>query len=521
MSSQSNKGHVTLNTLGDRKRAGTKFAALTAYDALFAELISSAGVEVILVGDSLGMVLQGHDSTLPVTLDDMVYHMNCVHRGNRGALIMADLPFMSYASERQSLKSAATLMRAGAHVVKLEGGAWLAESSRLLTERGIPVCAHMGLTPQSINRIGGYRVQGRDPDQAHSMIEEALILEEAGASILLLECVPVDLAKESASACTSRRSASAPGRTRWPDHGDARHARHHAAVDQSAEVHQEFSRRKSIRNSGRVQGVRRRGARRRVPRARTLLQLVQTFTTIDAVRAALAARRGDARVGLVPTMGNLHEGHWRSSPKVARRATSRVVSVFVNPMQFGPNEDFEAYPRTLQEDAALLERSGADMLFAPTEQEMYPHGRGGHTTVSVPRLANILCGAYRPGHFDGVATVVLKLFNIVAPDRAFFGEKDFQQLTLIRTFCAELDLPIEITGVPIVRAADGLALSSRNRYLAPDERAIGAVDPSDTDPDHVTTRGRQPRLRNARTQRDDATEQRRVQRRLRIDPRLL
>jgi len=198
---------------------------------------------------------------------------------------------------------------------------------------------------------------------------------------------------------------------------------------------------------------------------------VQTFTTIDAVRAALAARRRGARVGLVPTMGNLHEGHLALVAESRAACDITVVSVFVNPMQFGPNEDFEAYPRTLQEDAALLERSGTDILFAPTEQQMYPHGRSGHTTVSVPRLAKILCGAHRPGHFDGVATVVLKLFNIVAPDRAFFGEKDFQQLTLIRTFCAELDLPIEITGVPIVRAADGLALSSRNRYLNPEERA--------------------------------------------------
>jgi 3-methyl-2-oxobutanoate hydroxymethyltransferase len=122
--------------------------------------------------------------------------MTCVRNGNRGALIMADLPFMSYASEQQSLESAAELMRAGAHVVKLEGGAWLAESTRLLTERGIPVCAHMGLTPQSINRIGGYRVQGRDPDQAHTIVEEALVLQDAGASILLLECVPVALGKE-------------------------------------------------------------------------------------------------------------------------------------------------------------------------------------------------------------------------------------------------------------------------------------------------------------------------------------
>ncbi|MCE2424178.1 MAG: 3-methyl-2-oxobutanoate hydroxymethyltransferase, partial [Pseudomonadales bacterium] len=207
MSAQTRKSPVSLNTLQRMKRRAEKFASLTAYDALFAELISSSGVDVLLVGDSLGMVLHGHDSTLPVTLDDMVYHMNCVRRGNQGALIMADLPFMSYASESQSLESAAALMRAGAHVVKLEGGAWLAESTRLLTERGIPVCAHMGLTPQSINRIGGYRVQGRNPDQAQTVIDEALILEDSGASIILLECVPVDLGQ----AITERLSVSVIG----------------------------------------------------------------------------------------------------------------------------------------------------------------------------------------------------------------------------------------------------------------------------------------------------------------------
>jgi 3-methyl-2-oxobutanoate hydroxymethyltransferase len=196
MSTQSPRHHVTLSTLQQKKAKREKFAALTAYDAIFAELISSAGIEVILVGDSLGMVLQGHDSTLPVTLDHMVYHMNCVRRGNRGSMIMADLPFMTYASEGQSLESAALLMRAGAHIVKLEGGAWLAESTHLLSERGIPVCAHMGLTPQSINRIGGFRVQGRDPEQAHTIIEEALTLQDAGAAVLLLECVPIALAQE-------------------------------------------------------------------------------------------------------------------------------------------------------------------------------------------------------------------------------------------------------------------------------------------------------------------------------------
>src|SRR5690606_13864517 len=170
------------------KKRGEKFACLTAYDALFAGLCCKAGVEVLLVGDSLGMVLQGHDSTLPVTMDDMVYHMQCVKRGNQGALLIADLPFMSYASAAQTLENAARLMRAGAQMVKLEGGAWIADTTRQLTERGIPVCAHMGLTPQSINRIGGFRVQGRDPAQANTIIEEAKLLQDYGANLLLLEC---------------------------------------------------------------------------------------------------------------------------------------------------------------------------------------------------------------------------------------------------------------------------------------------------------------------------------------------
>ncbi len=195
MSTQSSRKTVTLKSLQRLREEGEKFACLTAYDACFATIASEAGVEVLLVGDSLGMVLQGHDSTLPVTMDDMIYHMACVKRGNRGALLMADLPFMSYASETQTLENAAALMRAGAQIVKLEGGAWIANTTRLLAERGIPVCAHMGLTPQSINRIGGFYVQGRDTEQAQEIIEEARLLQDAGASILLLECVPRSLAR--------------------------------------------------------------------------------------------------------------------------------------------------------------------------------------------------------------------------------------------------------------------------------------------------------------------------------------
>ncbi|MDH3692567.1 MAG: 3-methyl-2-oxobutanoate hydroxymethyltransferase [Gammaproteobacteria bacterium] len=196
MSTQaSQRKAVTINTLRNMKKAGEKFSCLTAYDYSNSFAVSEAGVEVILVGDSLGMVIQGHDSSLPVTIEDVAYHVRCVKAGNQGALILADLPFMSYYSEMKTLENAAVLMREGAQMVKLEGGAWLAESTRLLTERGIPVCAHMGLTPQSVNHLGGYRVQGRDPDKAQTMIDEALILQQAGASVVLLECVPVELGR--------------------------------------------------------------------------------------------------------------------------------------------------------------------------------------------------------------------------------------------------------------------------------------------------------------------------------------
>ena len=193
MSSTNVKASITLGTLTALKAKGERFACVTAYDATFTEIASSAGIEVVLVGDSLGMVIQGHDSTLPVTMEDILYHLEAVKRGNVRSLIMGDMPFMSYYSEGLTLKNAAQLMRVGAHVVKLEGGRWIGESTRLLVERGIPVCAHMGLTPQSINRFGGFRVQGRDPQQAQTIIDEALYLEEAGASLLLLEAIPQQL----------------------------------------------------------------------------------------------------------------------------------------------------------------------------------------------------------------------------------------------------------------------------------------------------------------------------------------
>jgi 3-methyl-2-oxobutanoate hydroxymethyltransferase len=194
--------NVTITTLQTHKAAGEKFAVITAYDATFASLVEDAGIEVILVGDSLGMVLQGHDSTLPATIDDMIYHTHCVRRGCTKPLIIGDLPFGTYNTREETMTNAAALMRAGANMVKLEGGKWLIDSISAMTERGIPVCAHLGLTPQSVNSLGGFKVQGRESNQATIILDDAKRVEAAGASMLVLECIPSSLAAEITSALT-------------------------------------------------------------------------------------------------------------------------------------------------------------------------------------------------------------------------------------------------------------------------------------------------------------------------------
>lgn len=190
---------------------------------------------------------------------------------------------------------------------------------------------------------------------------------------------------------------------------------------------------------------------------------------IATLRAALSGPR-HRKIGLVPTMGNLHPGHLALVRGCRQACDLCVASIFVNPTQFGPNEDYANYPRTMDYDLRMLEGVGTDCVFNPSVGDMYPEGQGGHVTISVPSLARTLCGESRPSHFDGVATVVAKLFNIVAPNEAFFGEKDWQQLTLIRTMVRQLDMPLEVIGVPTVREASGLAMSSRNNYLSDEER---------------------------------------------------
>ena len=201
---------------------------------------------------------------------------------------------------------------------------------------------------------------------------------------------------------------------------------------------------------------------------------MQTVTTIDALRSVISDwRKEDLRVAFVPTMGNLHAGHIKLIETARNFADRVVVSIFVNPTQFGPNEDFASYPRTEQQDQEKLQACGADLLFLPSVAEMYPQPN--KTLISVTHLASIHCGASRPGHFDGVALVVCKLLNMVSPDVLLLGEKDFQQLAVIRQMVSDLNMSVTIHGVPTVREVDGLAMSSRNGYLSATERQIAPM----------------------------------------------
>ncbi len=199
---------------------------------------------------------------------------------------------------------------------------------------------------------------------------------------------------------------------------------------------------------------------------------MKTETTIQGLTASLSPARSARKIiGFVPTMGNLHEGHLNLVREARKICDVVVVSIFVNPIQFGPNEDFENYPRTLEQDSHLLADVGCDIVFAPSVEQMYGN-KPRLTNITVSEITNDLCGLQRPGHFDGVAVVVTKLFNMVQPNFAFFGQKDYQQLAVIRQFVRDLNIPLEVIGVPITRAEDGLALSSRNGYLSEEHRQV-------------------------------------------------
>ena len=462
---------VRVPDLRQKKQAGEKIAMLTAYDATMARLFDRAGIDVILVGDSLASVILGHPHTLTVTLDAMLHHTSAVVRGAERALVVTDMPFLTYqVSVEEAVRNAGRLLQSGASAVKLEGGRPVLDVVRRLVDVGIPVMGHLGLQPQSVHQLGGYAKRGSEPQEAAELVDDAVALEQAGAFAIVLEAIPSELAR------------TVTKRVGVPTIGIGSGADCDGQVLVSYDMLGLFdgpvpSFVKQYADGDRC-GTR---VRRRCPVGRVStnahaglddrgLTVLEVLDTIAATRAAIGQRRSQGSIGFVPTMGALHAGHASLIERARRESGTVVVSIFVNPLQFDRPDDLTRYPRSLDTDLELCRRHGVDIVFAPTVSEMYP--RPMEMGVDVGRLADHLCGKYRPGHFKGVATVVLKLLEIAQADSAYFGEKDAQQLAVVRRLVTDFNVPVRIVGVPTVREPDGLALSSRNLRLSAEERTL-------------------------------------------------
>lgn len=551
-----------------RFRKGQRLAMVTAYDAPSAKFAGGAGVELVLVGDSLGNCRLGLADTVGVTMEDMLRATAAVRRGldahgltHPKPVLVGDMPFGSYLSEADCLRNAAALRIAGADLVKLEGGAEAAAHfARALTRAGIPVMAHVGLEPQRAALQGGLRLQGTTAESALAIVQDARALVEAGSVAVVVECVPAEVGRAIQAAVPTApvigigAGGGMAGQVlvcddlvglhgkppsfakRYADLAAASKAAYDAYVAEvrsgafPGEAHSRHMKPEELANlSTLLQEVgvdpaaavlptagvdpeaaaspapgedpvaapspavgadpvaaaspaasrlalSRFAVPRPVPLAASACMSsaasvtdVEVLSTREAVhewrRAAAAAGR---RVALVPTMGNLHEGHLELVDEARRQADDVLVSIFVNPAQFAPHEDFGRYPRTLDQDVALLRQRGVAAAFAPTPDVLYPGGSpGGH--VVVPRFVQGLSeDASRPGFFTGVATVCLKLFNICEPDVVVFGQKDAMQCAVIAGMLQDLCLHrVKLVVAPTSREADGLARSSRNAYLTP------------------------------------------------------
>lgn len=472
------------------KQTGRRLTMVTAYDRTFASLLDRAGVDILLVGDSLAMVVQGESSTLPVTLDEMAYHTRLVARARPRALVLGDLPFGSYLTRRDALESAAKLIKAGAEAVKLEGGLNQAETIRALVQAEIPVIGHIGLTPQAVHRMGGHRVQGRDHATRQRVLDDARAVAEAGAFAMVIEGVPLDLARQ----ITETVAIPTIGIGAGPHCGGQVLVMHDLlGIETGERTPPRFVRRYASLGSQVTSAVAafaddvrsgrfpsddecyhvKGSAERAAPR-------MVEVSSIDEMRGwSERQRAAGLRVGFVPTMGYLHEGHLSLVRAARERCDRVVVSIFVNPIQFDREDDLVSYPRDLERDRRLLAEAGVDVLFVPGPREMYPDDFV--TTVDVERLTTDLCGAHRPGHFRGVTTVVAKLFHAVRPDVAVFGQKDWQQVAVVRRMARDLDFGIEVVAGPTVREGDGLALSSRNARLSGPARAAAIAVPTALD----------------------------------------
>lgn len=452
------------------KQQGTKISMITCYDYTSARIAAASNVDCILVGDSAAMTMHGYSSTLAADPALMAMHVRAVRAGAPEKFIVGDLPFLAHrGSLDRTLDAVAEIMRAGAQAVKIEGVEGSEDTISRIVESGVPVMGHLGLTPQSVHQFGGYKIQGTAPEAAERLINQSRTLEECGVFALVLECIPPDLA------------AKVTGLLAVPTIGigAGRECSGQVLVMQdllglNTEFRPKFVRR-YLDGSALFKGAFDRFDGE--VKSGTFPAPADTLTKWSDLTAWIEERRRLQRagfsIGFVPTMGALHAGHVSLLEKARAENDITVLSIYVNPTQFDNEDDLAKYPANLDRDLEIAARAGVHHVLLPTYQQIYPDGY--RYRVSESEVSSRLCGAHRPGHFDGVLTVVLKLLQIAGCDRAYFGEKDFQQLELVRGMARSFFLDAEIVGCPTVRETDGLAVSSRNLNLSPEARETAPV----------------------------------------------
>lgn len=443
---------------------------ITCYDYTSARIAAASNVDCVLVGDSVAMTMYGHDSTLPADPRLIATHVRAVRAGAPEKLIVGDMPFLAHrGSLDRTMDAVGEIMRAGAQAVKIEGVDGSEDTIRRIVESGVPVMGHVGLIPQSVHRFGGYRVQGTNPESAGMLIGQASRLQACGVFAIVLECIPPDLAAR----VTEQLAVPTIGIGAGPDcSGQVLVLQDLLGLN--TEFRPKFVRRYlqgfslSKEAFDRFDGDVKSGA---FPaRGGVMRKWTDLAPWIDERRAL---RRAGFSIGFVPTMGALHAGHESLLERARAENDVTVLSIYVNPTQFDNENDLANYPADLERDLEIAARAGVDHVLLPAYPQIYPDGF--RYRVSESELSLRLCGAHRPGHFDGVLTVVMKLLQVVGCDRAYFGEKDFQQLELVRGMAQAFFLDTEIVGCPTVRETDGLALSSRNLNLSPEARKTAPV----------------------------------------------
>jgi len=514
---------VTLHSLRVKHAKARPISMVTAYDYPSARLADAAGVDMLLVGDSLGMVVLGRDDTTDVTMDEMVHHCKAAARGTSRALLVGDLPFGSCITPVDAARNGVRLVKEGrVDAVKLEGGERMVPQVTALVDAGVAVCGHLGLTPQSYAALGGYRVQGRTAEAATAMLAEARALERAGCFALVLEMVPAPVAAAitahltipvigiGAGAGTSGQvqvfhdvlglydkkapkfskqfaSFEEPMTAALRAYARAVDARAFPSPQHSftmsdvevAKFENSLKLEKAATDACTATDATVAPSVTALPRAATHLAAPKAPTVVTSVSEWRALQASGALpssgVGLVPTMGALHDGHLSLMRRAQRENGATAVSLFVNPKQFAAHEDLSTYPRPWEADVARLAELGVDLVFAPTVDEMYPPHRPQRLApfVDLHDVDETTAeGRARPGFFKGVATVVTKLLNIIQPRAVYFGQKDGMQCVVVRRLIEDLNFNTRLVIAPTVREDDGLAMSSRNAYLSPSERAI-------------------------------------------------